>query len=293
MYPIGTPFLTTNPPQADAERQSPGGFHADEKELEAAARTRCDDRGRVRVRERVELAVPGSRRLAHPIADPLPFAPREPAQGKRGRRQDRVERHVPAREKRRVVKEGWRAGNPHARPRGRAVAQVPGDRHFERVEALRPVVSWKRQARVALEEPGGIVPTRPRARLEPLEIRHVRVGERLFLEQRQEMRPGGAHPVGRDTGIPVDADTPRETLRQEPRGVEGIVGPDRRARDPRDLGSVERREVLARPLHRRDAPRERPEESFRTVADARDRADRRAGREAPRGIGSADPGRKS
>ena len=67
--------LDDEPAVRRAQRQTPLGANADEEELDAPARPRGDDRRRIRVRERVELPVARCRRLAHQLADPLPFPP--------------------------------------------------------------------------------------------------------------------------------------------------------------------------------------------------------------------------
>ena len=83
------------------------------------------------------------------------LAPREPPQRQVRRGQDGVERHVPAREQRRVVEERPRSRPAHLRPRGAACPESPRDRKAERVESLGPRVARIRQARVPLEQPGG------------------------------------------------------------------------------------------------------------------------------------------
>ncbi|MGH9317206.1 MAG: hypothetical protein ACRD1P_08875, partial [Thermoanaerobaculia bacterium] len=77
------------------------------------------------------------------------------------------------------------------------------------------------------------------------------------------MRPARAHPLRRIAGVPVDPNTARVAPDEPADEIVREIGPNRRARDARDLGLVERREVGRRVLQPLDSPREAREQPLR------------------------------
>ena len=91
--------------------------------------------------------------------------------------------------------ESRRTRPAHERARGARAPEVPCDGDAQRVPPLRAFRRRERQALVAVEQPGGVRRPAARPRAEPDVVRDVRVGERLLFEERQEGRPGRAHPL--------------------------------------------------------------------------------------------------